>query len=237
MTDFWTFPGADVLLYLLLTLLAYLLGEQVYQKANRHPMAHPVITAMLVIIPTLVIFDTDYQDYFKSTELIHFFLGPATVALAVPLFTFRAEIRRNFMPILIACFAGGATAAASAVAIGYYLGADHASLMSLAPKSVTTPIAMGVAEKIGGLPSLAAGFVVLTGVFGGVVGIPILRRLKIRDQRAQGFALGVAAHGFGTATAFEISEKAGAWAGLALGLTGLFTALIIPFLVPLLLPA
>jgi putative effector of murein hydrolase len=136
------------------------------------------------------------------------------------------------VPLLVALLAGSVTAAVSAVLVGKLLGASDATLYSLAPKSVTTPIAMGIAERLGGLPSLTAVLVILTGILGAVGAQGLYALLKCRDPAVQGFAMGVASHGIGTARAFQISEQAGAFSALAMGLNGLLTAVMLPMLLP-----
>ncbi len=163
---------------------------------------------------------------------MHFLLGPATVALAIPLYDQRARLTRLWLPLTLGLVAGVITAIASALGIAWALGASRETLLSLAPKSVTTPIAMGISEKIGGLPSLTAVFVILTGMIGAIIARPLLNALRIDSHPARGFAVGVAAHGIGTARAFQVSEQMGAFAGLAMGLTALMTAFIAPWLAP-----
>jgi putative effector of murein hydrolase len=156
------------------------------------------------------------------------------VALAVPLYENRAEVRRAILPMLLALVAGSATAIVSAVGVARLFGASRETLLSMAPKSATTPIAMGISEQIGGLPSLTAALVIATGILGAVVVTPILNLLRIRDFRGRGFAAGVAAHGLGTARAFQVNELAGTFAGIALALNGIATALLAPLLLKLL---
>ena len=162
---------------------------------------------------------------------MHFLLGPATVALAVPLYRHFAEVRRSVVAILVSLAVGSTTAAASAVGIAWALGASRQTLLSLAPKSVTTPIAMGISEQIGGLPSLTAALVILTGITGAVFATWTLNVVGLKDWRARGFATGVAGHGIGTARAFQVNETAGAFASLAMGLNGVATAVLVPLLV------
>jgi len=164
---------------------------------------------------------------------VHFLLGPATVALAVPLYANFDRLKKNLVPIAGGLVAGSLAAVLSALGIGWALGASRESLLSLAPKSVTTPIAMGIAEKLGGLPSLTAVLVVATGILGAVLARSTLNLLRIEDHAVRGFAVGVAAHGIGTARAFQVSETMGAFAGLAMGLNGLLTAFLFPLLVRL----
>lgn len=171
-----------------------------------------------------------YQRYFDGAQVVHFLLGPATVALAVPLYANIRKLRETLVPLLGSLVVGAAAAVLAAIGIGALLGADRATLLSLAPKSVTTPIAMGIAEKIGGLPSLTAALVVATGIIGAMLGKGVLDALRIRDDSVRGFAVGLAAHGIGTARAFQVSEEMGAFAGLAMGLNGVATALMIPLL-------
>jgi putative effector of murein hydrolase len=154
------------------------------------------------------------------------------VALAIPLYGQLGRLKRMALPLLCALLVGSLTAALSAVAIGSLLGASKATVLSLAPKSVTTPIAMGIAERIGGLPSLTAVLVIITGIIGAVGARYIYRALKIEDDAVRGFALGIASHGIGTARAFQESEQMGAFAALAMGLNGLMTAILLPIIMP-----
>lgn len=190
--------------------------------------------AATILIGVLLFTDTPYAVYFDGAQFVHFLLGPATVAIAVPLYQNRAAIRRALLPMAAAIIAGSATAILSAVAIAALLGASRETLLSLAPKSVTTPIAMGISEQIGGLPSLTAALVILTGIAGAIMATPLLNALGLRDWRARGFAVGVAAHGIGTARAFQAHPLAGSFAGIALGLNGLVTAILAPLLTTLL---
>ena len=188
---------------------------------------------MLLLVGLLVVTDTSYRTYFDGAQFVHFLLGPATVALAVPLYRNVRALRRTLLPLLVALVGGAATSVGSAIGIGWLLGATEETLLSLAPKSVTTPIAMGVSEAIGGLPSLTAVLVILTGILGAVLATGTLNLLRIRDWRARGFAIGLSAHGIGTARALQINEVAGAFSSLAMGLNGLATALLVPLLLRL----
>jgi len=226
--DIWVYLAAAPLLWLTLTLFAYLGGVWLNRKLNGNPLVHPVLVAMLLLISLLLLTGTSYDTYFEGAQFIHFLLGPATVALAIPLYDNLRQVRELLWPLLLACVTGVTVAVGSAVGVAWLLGARGETLLSLAPKSVTTPIAMGIAEQIGGLPSLAAGIVLVTGAVGAVAAGPLFRLAGIRDERAQGFALGIAAHGFGTAHALTIGLRAGAFAGLGLGLAGLLTAFVLP---------
>ena len=227
----WVYLAASTLLHLNLTLLAYLGGVAVYRRCGQTPLLNPVLLAVTALVLLLLATGTPYARYFAGAQFIHFLLGPATVALAVPLFQHFDRVRRQLVPILGALLAGSLTAIASAMGLVWLLGGDRLLVLSVAPKSVTTPVAMGIAEKIGGLPSLTAVLVILTGITGAVTGPLLLGWLRIGDDSVSGFALGVASHGIGTARAFQISPLAGAFSGLAMGLNALLTALLVPLLV------
>lgn len=226
--EIWVYLAAEPLLWLTVTLAVFVGGTWLNRKLGGHPLAHPVLVAMVVLIGLLLLTGTTYDTYFEGAQFIHFLLGPATVALAIPLYDNLRQIRALLVPLLLACFIGVAVAVSSAVGLAWLAGARDQTLLSIAPKSVTTPIAMGIAEQIGGLPSLAAGIVLLTGAVGAVAARPLFRLAGIHDERAQGFALGIAAHGFGTAHALTIGLRAGAFAGLGLGMAGLLTAFLLP---------
>jgi predicted murein hydrolase (TIGR00659 family) len=228
--EIWVYLAATPLLGLTITLLAYQAAHSFYTWLGGNPLANPVAVAVILIIALLSLSGTPYATYFDGAKFVHFLLGPATVALAVPLHGQLPRLKRMFGPLLLALLAGSLTAIGSAMALGSWLGASRQTVLSLAPKSVTTPIAMGVAEKIGGLPSLTAVLVVTTGVLGAIMVRGLLRLLRIdeNDHAVLGFSVGVAAHGIGTARAFQISETAGAFAALAMGLNGLLTALLLP---------
>lgn len=230
--EIWVYLAASPLLGLTLTLLAYQGAFAIYRRCGGHPLANPVLLAVSVVVGLLWLTDTPYQAYFDGAQFVHFLLGPATVALAIPLHAQLRRLRHMALPLLAALLVGSLTAAVSAVAIGAALGASRATLLSLAPKSVTTPIAMGIAERIGGLPSLTAVLVIATGIIGAIGARYIYRALKIDDPAVRGFAIGIASHGIGTARAFQVSEQAGAFAALAMGLNGLATALLLPLVMP-----
>jgi len=162
---------------------------------------------------------------------VHFLLGPATVALAIPLYRQLGQIMRSAGALAAGLLAGSVAAILASLAIGWALGASRPTIMSLAPKSVTSPIAMGVAEQIGGIPSLTAVLVILTGIAGAVGGAWLLDLLRVKDERARGVAMGTASHGIGTARALQIGEVTGAFSGLAMGLNGVATALLTPIIV------
>ncbi len=228
--EIWVYLSASPLAGLTLTLLAYQAGMWLFERCGRRPVLNPVLTAVLLLVGLLTVTGVDYRTYFDGAQFVHFLLGPATVALAVPLHNQFRQVRRSAAAMLAALLAGSAAAALSAVALGWVLGASERTLLSLAPKSVTSPIAMGVSEQIGGLPSLTAVFVILTGIIAATFGTWVLDLVGVKDRRARGFGMGVAAHGIGTARALQENEVAGAFAGLGMGLNGLATAILLPVL-------
>jgi predicted murein hydrolase (TIGR00659 family) len=233
-TSLWVYLASTPLLWLALTLTAYALAYRLFLASGMRPIVNPVVIAAGAIIVLLLATDTSYDAYFDGAQFVHFLLGPAIVALAVPLFDQARRIRRVLLPMAVALVAGSITAITSTVAVAWALGASRETLLSLAPKSVTTPIAMGISERIGGLPSLTAAFVLITGITGAIVATPFLNALGFRDWRARGFAVGIAAHGLGMARAFQVNELAGIFAAIAMALNGLVTAILVPLLVPLL---
>ncbi len=228
--EIWVYLAASPLLALTLTLLAYLGGLWLYRRSGQNPLVNPVLIAVVAIVGLLVATGTDYRTYFDGAQFVHFLLGPATVALAIPLYRQVQQVKKSLVAILVAVVSGSLTAAGSAVAIAWLLGASKETILSMAPKSVTAPVAMGIAEQIGGLPTLTAVVVILTGILGAMTATTVLRLLRIDDQRAGGLAIGVASHGIGTARAFQVGEVAGAFSGLAMGLNALATAILIPVL-------
>ncbi len=229
-SEIWTPLSSSPLLGLTITLLAYQLALCVFRRSGGSAWANPVLIAIVVITAFLWLTGLPYESYFEGAKFIHFMLGPITVALAIPLFSYWGRLKRMAFPLVVALLAGSATAVLTATGIAWALGASPATIYSLAPKSVTTPIAMGVAERIGGIPSLTAVMVILTGIIG-AIGFPaVFRLLRVRDHAAQGFAIGIAAHGLGTARAFMVSEEMGAFSALAMGLNGLLTAVVLPLL-------
>lgn len=228
--DIWVYLSASPLLHLTLTLAAFQAGVWLYERGGRNPLLNPVLLAVLIVVAVLLAAGTDYATYFDGAQFIHFLLGPATVALAIPLYRQFEKVKRSAVAILVSLLTGSLTAAASAVAVGWALDASPDALISLAPKSATAPVAMGVAEQLGGLPSLTAVLVILTGIVGAMLGPPLLNLLRVKDKAARGLAIGTASHGIGTARALQESEVAGAFSGLAMGLNALATALLLPIL-------
>ncbi|OLA94621.1 MAG: hypothetical protein BHW60_01495 [Sutterella sp. 54_7] len=188
--------------WLCLTLSFYVLGQVIFKAAKFNPFLSPIIISVVCLISFLVATGVPYETYFSGANFIHFLLGPATVALAM----------------------------VSVILIGGALGISSETLMSLVPKSVTTPIAMGISESLGGLPDLTAALVVLTGMTGSIIGRPLFKLLRIKSEPVCGCALGLSAHGMGTGAAFQISNRAGAFGGLAMGVSGIISAFLAPLL-------
>jgi len=210
------------------TLGIYVGATWVYQK-TKFALLHPVLVTIAVIIALLLIFKVDYLTYQKGSHLIDFMLGPSVVALGYTLYTQIASIKENLVSILTALFVGSITGIGSVLILAKMLGSSHALAVTLAPKSVTTPIAMAISERFGGIPSMTAIVVIAIGIVGGIAGPWILRILKVDSKIAIGLALGASAHGLGTARAMELGAVEGAIGGLAIGIMGLMTALIAPF--------
>ena len=226
--DLWVYLSGEPLLWLAVTVAAYAVADRISLASGRHPFVNPVVVAVALIAIVLLATATPYRVYFTGAQFVHFLLGPATVALAVPLVRNLGAVTRMIVPMLAALAAGALTAVASAVAFAGLFGASPTVVASLAPKSVTTAIAMAISHQIGGEPSLTAVAVIATGVIGAVAVTPLLDGLGIRSREARGFAAGLAAHGIGTARAFQVSETAGLFAGLAMALNAVLTALIVP---------
>lgn len=233
MTDFaeiWGYLGRDPLLWLTLTLSAYVIGDSASRRSGRHPLVNPVLIAVLLLGLILWASATPYTVYFEGAQFVHFMLGPATVALAVPLHAQLGRLKRAAIPMLGALLAGVTVSVASVIWIAQALGVEGQVLLSMVPKSATAPVALGVSESIGGSPTLTAVLVILTGVMGAIIVTPLMDLLQIRDRRARGFAVGVAAHGIGAARAMQVNETAGAFAAVGMGLSAIATALIAPAL-------
>jgi predicted murein hydrolase (TIGR00659 family) len=226
----WVYLARTPLLWLTVTILSYCLCDWISMALNRTPLANPVLTSMCLVGIFVRGSGTPYATYFEGAQFIHFLLGPATVALAIPLYQHRQLVVRSIVPMTCALLAGSVTAMASAVVIARALGASPSVVASIAPKSVTAAVAMGISERLGGDAGLTAVLVILTGILGAIIITPLMNALRVTDKRARGFAAGLAAHGIGTARAFQVDPLAGAFAGIAMGLNALLTAVLLPFL-------
>lgn len=232
--ELWVYLSATPLFGLTATVVVYVIAQAIYAKLDQAPWANPVLWTVLAIAAGLLATGVSYPTYFAGAQFIHFLLGPAVVALAWPLWERRVQLRQRWRVLLLAALAGGAAAAGSALALGWALGLPSDVVLSLAPKSVTAPVAMGIADKIGGIPALAAVFAVVTGMVGALSGKYLFQMLKIPldspGWMARGFALGTAAHGIGAARALQVNADAGAYAGLALGLQVVLASLLMPLI-------
>jgi predicted murein hydrolase (TIGR00659 family) len=230
----WVYLSQTPLLWLTVTLLVYAITDAVSQATQRHPLANPVLHAMWIIAVFLLLTGTSYTTYFGGAQFVHFLLGPATVALAVPLYENRKVVISAILPMLAALVVGCATAIVSVVLLAEAAGLPRAVVLSLAPKSVTAGVAMGISESLGADPALTAVATVLTGIMGAIIVTPLMNRMGITDFRARGFAVGLASHGIGTARAFQVDAVAGVFAGIAMSLNALVTSLLVPLAVTLL---
>jgi predicted murein hydrolase (TIGR00659 family) len=228
--EIWVYLSGSPLFALILTLTAYHIGNTIYLRSNKYPLANPVAISVLLVAFVLYWVDMPYATYFQGAQFVHFLLGTATVSLAVPIYRGITVLRKRLLPLLVALLCGGVVSIVSAVTIATLMGADAAIIGAFYPKSVTAPIAMGVAERLGVSPTLTAVFAVVTGILGAILGSSIMNWLGMKAWWQRGFAMGVAAHGIGTSRAFAVHPEAGTYASLAMGLHGILGALLIPLL-------
>lgn len=228
LSEIWVYLAASPLLWLTVTVLAYLAAYWLYRRTSFNPFVNPVLVAVAFISTVLLVTRTPYPTYFEGAKFIHFLIGPATVALAIPLYAQMERLKTMWVPLTIALVVGSVTAIVSGMGIAWAMGASPGVALSLAPKSATMPIAMGVSEKIGGVPALAAVAVAITGISGAIMARGLLNLLRVEDDAVRGFTTGLVAHAIGTARALTRSETAGAFSALAMGLNGVATALLTP---------
>lgn len=225
--------AAAALLALAATLAVYA-AARALQRRLKSVWLHPVLVSIVVLIAALSLLGIEYDDYDRGGRILTFFLGPAVVALGLPLYRQMEEIGRRGKAVLLSLLAGAAVGTLSATLAAALLGASGPVVRSLAPRAVTTPIAIGIAERVGGLPALSAVVAIFTGVLGAVIGPPLLRAVGVRSRTAFGLAMGAAAHGVGTARAAEEGDVEAASSGLAIGVMGVFTAVLAPLALALL---
>lgn len=219
---------ASPLPWLVLTMVVYLGAMAVYKKSGSRPTLIPVFTGVLVIVGVLLLTGTPYETYRSGVALLGLMIGPATVALAIPLYAQRERIRQLWLPITVALLVGCVVALLSALGIAWVFGGSEATLIAVAPKSATIPIALPMAERFGGKPSLAAVAVAITGISGTMMAPLLCRVLRLKDPAVQGFAIGLTAHAIGTARALQVNPTTGAFSALAMGLNGVATAVLMP---------
>jgi predicted murein hydrolase (TIGR00659 family) len=227
--EIWVYLSGSPLFALFITLAAYQIGLWVYKTTKQNPLANPVAIAIILVASVIQLIEMPYSSYFEGAQFIHFLLGSATVSLAIPIYRGLNSLKGRSLPLLASLLAGGLVSIISAVNIAKLFGADASITGAMYPKSVTAPIAMGIAERIGVSPTLTAIFAVTTGILGAILAPFILNALGMKAWWQRGFALGVAAHGIGTSRAFSVHPEAGAYASLGMGLHGIVGAMVIPY--------
>ena len=226
--EIWVYLSGSPLFALFITLAAYQIGLTIYKATKQNPLANPVAIAIILVACIIQFIEMPYSTYFEGAQFIHFLLGSATVSLAIPIYRGLSSLKGRSLPLLASLVAGGLVSIISAVNIAKLFGADSSITGAMYPKSVTAPIAMGIAERISVSPTLTAIFAVSTGILGAVLGRYVLDALRVTQWWQRGFALGVAAHGIGTSRAFSVHPEAGAYASLGMGLHGIVGAVVIP---------
>jgi putative effector of murein hydrolase len=228
--EIWVYLTGTPLLSLILTLVAYQIGLMLYERADKNPLANPVAIAIIVVITTISLMNIPYATYFEGAQFIHFLLGSATVALAVPIYKGRRLLKGKGVSLSLALLAGGGVSIGSAVGLATLAGLPKELIVPFYAKSVTAPIAMGIAENIGASPTLTAVYAVSTGILGAIMARYVLDGLRMQQWWQRGFAIGIAAHGIGTSRAFSVHAEAGAFASIGMGLHGVIGAILIPLL-------
>ncbi|WP_210529628.1 LrgB family protein [Rubellimicrobium arenae] len=228
--ELWVYLSAAPLVWLTLTVCIWVVAVELSVRARRHPLASPVLTSILALSALLWWFGVPYERFFAGAQFVHFLLGPATVAIAVPLVREWEQVRRVVLPMAAALVVGSVVAAGSVLVLGRALGLSKVVLLSFLPKSATAGVAMAISESLGGNPSLTAVLVILTGIVGALVVTPLMNAMRITDYAARGFAAGLASHGIGTARAYDVSPTAGLFAGLAMALNAIATSILVPLL-------
>jgi len=228
--EIWVYLSGSPLFALFITLAAYQVGLTIYKRTTQNPLANPVAIAILIVATTIQLIGMPYSTYFEGAQFIHFLLGSATVSLAIPIYRGLSSLKGRSLPIIASLCTGGIVSIVSAVEIAQFLGADNSITGAMYPKSVTAPIAMGIAERIGVSPTLTAIFAVSTGILGAILAPFVLNVLGVKAWWQRGFAIGIGAHGIGTSRAFSIHPEAGTYASLAMGMNGVISAVAIPMI-------
>ncbi|MDO5622876.1 MAG: LrgB family protein [Paracoccus sp. (in: a-proteobacteria)] len=231
----WSYLAQSPLLWLTATLAAYWVGDAAFRLGRGRSWINPVLIAMAILGTVLTLTGTSYATYFEGAQFVHFMLGPATVALGLPLYDNLSRVRKTLWPLIAGLLAGSLTAMVSVLVIARIFGMDAMLMASLTPKSTTSPVAIGIAQSLGGQPTLTAVLVIVTGIVGAILATPLLNLCRVYDRRARGLATGTAAHGIGTARAFQAGETQGIFAGLGMGLNAVVTAILAPLVLALFL--
>ncbi len=217
----------------MLTLVSFEIGKKIYQRC-RVALFNPMLIAVILIITTLLLFDIPVASYEKGGDILSFFLGPVTVVLAFPLYRQLSLLKENLFPILIGIFVGVITAIVSVLFLGKLMGLDDIVLLSMAPKSITTPIGIELSKSVGGIQAITILGIVVTGITGAIVAPFLCDIFRIRNKVARGVAIGVSSHAVGTSKAIEMGEVEGAMSGLAISLAGVITIVVLPILLKVL---
>ena len=231
----WLYLQAEPLFWLTLTIGSYLIADFIYRKSNLFPLLNPVAISVLLVSLILIVFNIQYERYFDGAKFIHFLLGPATVALAIPIYRKWDLIVSNSKAIFVSLILGSFFAIFITYVLSLHFELQEELIFSLLPRSVTAPIAMGISEIIGGIPSLTAIITLITGVIGASLGVFVFDIMKLKKMEARGFSLGLASHGIGTARAMSRDKNAGVFAAVGMGLSGLITSIIVPLFLKIIL--
>ncbi|MGF9693446.1 LrgB family protein [Rhizobium sp. 0TCS1.26] len=233
--ELWVYLSTSPLIWLTLTVCTWIAATELSIRLKRNPLVNPVLTSILFLSVVMAVFGIPYERFFAGAQFVHFLLGPATVAIAVPLYKQWHEVKRVLVPIGIALTVGSVIAIVSVVALGTLVGLPREVMIAFLPKSATAGVAMAVSASLGGNPSLTAVLVILTGIIGALIVTPMMNRMGIRDYAARGFAVGLTAHGIGTARAYDVDPTAGLFAGIAMALNAVATSILVPVAASLLL--
>ena len=231
----WVYLQAEPLFWLTLTIGSYIISDSIYRKFNLFPLLNPVAISVLLVSIILISFDIKYERYFEGAKFIHFLLGPVTVALAIPIYRKWHLIILNSKAIFISLIIGSVFAILVTYILSIQFEIQKELILSLLPRSVTAPIAMGISEIIGGIPSLTAIITIITGIIGASLGIFVFDVMKLKKMEARGFSLGLASHGIGTARAMSKNKNAGVFAAVGMGLSGLITSILVPLFLKMIL--
>jgi len=215
---------------IILSVIGYCIGMSVYLRSSGKPLLHPLIIGTPFIAAVLALMSVDFDQYYNANGLLNWLLGPATVALAVPLSKYLKQMSKLLPILTITVLSGGFVAAVSAISLALWLTSEPIMMLSIAAKSVTTPIAMAITQQLGGLITLITPIVLFTGITGILVAPRVFHVVGLQDERWQGLILGVTAHAIGTLKAFEKSPRCGAFSTIGMGLNGIWTSV---FLVPM----